>query len=178
MADDAMSFIETRPPETRSPHVSQGDFRAGMSLLAGAVNIVTTDGTGGRAGLTASAVCSVTADPPTLLVCVNRGSSAAAAFMENTAVCVNTVGPVHQELAMLFGGKTPMNDRFDKAEWSIGPSGAPMLDGAVVSFDCIVTLRNTVGTHEVLFCEIIEITQIPDSPALAYFARKFHELGV
>ena len=159
-------------------HVSADEFREGMACLTGAVNIVTTDGEGGRAGLTASAVCSVTAEPPTLLVCVNRGSSAAPAFMKNDAVCVNTVGPAHQDLAMLFGGKTPMDERFDKAEWTTGPSGAPVLTGSVVSFDCKVTSRNIVGSHEVLFCEIIDISRTEGVPGLVYFARKFHELGV
>ena len=49
-------------------------FRDGMALLAGAVNVITTDGPHGRAGFTATAVCSVTDQPPTLLVCMNRGS--------------------------------------------------------------------------------------------------------
>lgn len=170
---DIMELSAEKPLE----HVSVEAFRDGMACLAGAVNIVTTDGPGGRAGLTASAVCSVTAEPPTLLVCVNRSSSAAPAFQVNEAVCVNTVGPAHQELAMRFGGKTPMDDRFALASWGRGPSGAPVLDGAVVSFDCRVTGRNVVGSHEVLFCEIVEIARAPDTPALAYFARKFHELG-
>jgi flavin reductase len=74
--DDAMTLNTSMDDLT---HVSLDEFREGMAVLAGAVNIVTTDGPGGRAGLTASAVCSVTAEPPTLLVCVNRGSSAAPA---------------------------------------------------------------------------------------------------
>lgn len=156
--------------------VSSEVFRDGMAHLPGAVNIVTTDGAGGRAGLTASAVCSVTADPPTLLVCVNRGSSAAPAFLQNDAVCVNTTTPAHRDLAMLFGGKTPMDDRFEQAEWTIGPSGAPMLTGAVVSFDCTVSSRSTVGSHEVLFCRIIDIQRTGNSDALVYYSRKFHEL--
>lgn len=157
-------------------HVTPEDFKEGMACLAGSVNIVTTDGPGGRAGLTASAVCSVTAEPPTLLVCVNRGSSAAKAFMENDAVCVNTVGPDHQDLAMTFGGKTPMEERFTQAGWTTDASGAPVLTGAVVSFDCKVTGRSVVGSHEVLFCEILDIARTPGSPALAYFSRKFHAL--
>lgn len=158
-------------------HVSRDEFRNGMSLLAGAVNIVTTDGPSGRAGMTASAVCSVTDSPPTLLVCVNRSSSAGPAFLQNDAICVNTVGPSHQELAMAFGGRTGMEDRFAAAEWTTGASGAPILSGAVVSFDCRVSKRAVVGSHEVIFAEIIGITQTSGQPALAYFGRRFHELG-
>ncbi|MBB95948.1 MAG: FMN reductase [Rhodobacteraceae bacterium] len=172
-------MAETLTPPTEipmPPHVSEDDFKSGMARLAGAVNIVTTAGPEGRAGFTASAVCSVTAEPPTLLVCLNRTSSAAAAFAEATSLCVNTVGPKHKDLAMLFGGKTPMEDRFAAAEWSAGVTGAPILSEAVVSFDCTIKDRAMVGSHDVIFCEIHGIAGDAEGPGLAYFARKFHEL--
>ncbi|PJE29915.1 flavin reductase [Pseudooceanicola antarcticus] len=160
------------------PHVSKADFRDGMACLAGAVNIVTTDGPGGRAGLTASAVCSVTDSPPTLLVCINTGSSAAPAFLENDYFCVNTVGPAHEELAMTFGAGTPMAERFERAAWYRNVTGAPVLEGAVASFDCQVSHRHVVGTHEVIFGEIVGIRQQEDAPVTAWFARRFHALEV
>ena len=64
------------------------DYRDAMACLGAAVNIVTTDGAAGRAGLTASAICSVTDDPPTLLVCANRGSSAYGSVMGNKVGCM------------------------------------------------------------------------------------------
>lgn len=159
-----------------TPHVSAEVFKEGMSRLAGAVNIVTTDGPAGRAGLTATAVCSVSADPPTLLVCVNTTGSAADAFATNEAVCINTIGADHQALAMLFGGKTPMDERFDDLNWTTAASGAPVLKESVVSFDCTVASRVVSGTHEVLFCEVIEIAHAPEAGALVYFDRRFHTL--
>ena len=170
--------LKTKTEIPMPPHVSQDDFKSGMARLAGAVNIVTTDGPTGKAGFTASAVCSVTAEPPTLLVCLNRSSSAAEAFAGNTALCVNTVGPKHKDLAMLFGGKTPMEERFEAADWSAGITGAPILSEAVVSFDCTITERASVGSHDVLFCEIHAVAGDPEGPGLAYYARKFHELEV
>ncbi len=159
-----------------SETVSRDLFREGMARLSAAVNIVTTDGAGGRAGFTASAVCSVTDTPPTLLVCINRSSSAAPAFAGNDVLCVNTIGPDHVALAKLFGGKTPMAERFDHGDWHTGTSGAPILDGAVVSFDCRIALRQVVGTHEVMFCEVLGVRVRPDTPATAYFNRAFHDL--
>lgn len=171
---DTQSILRTEPAEL----VGKEAFRDGMACLAGAVNIVTTDGPGGRAGFTATAVCSVTDSPPTLLVCVNRSSSAAPAFLQNDALCVNTVGPRHRELAMLFGGKTPMETRFDETSWTVGKSGAPVLDQAVVSFDCRVSQRHTVGTHEVVYAEVLAVTTDAEAPASAYFGRRFHDLAV
>lgn len=162
--------------ETVAEFVDDKIFREGMSLLATAVNIVTTTGNDGPVGLTASAVCSVTSAPPTLLVCVNVGSSVGASFAETTNLCVNTVGPDHLELAKLFGGKTPMADRFAAASWTTRRSGAPVLDGAVVTFDCRVQKRTQIGTHMVLFCQIVDIQMSPNPVASAYFGRRFHDL--
>ncbi len=94
------------------------DYRNAMAQLAGAVNIVTTDGPAGRAGFSATAVCSVSDNPPTLLVCINRSSSAYRMLFENAVVCVNTLSADQQPLSQLFGGKTPMEERFAGGEWS------------------------------------------------------------
>lgn len=157
-------------------HVSAELFRDGMAHLAGAVNIVTTDGPAGRAGFTATAVCSVTDTPPTLLVCLNTSSSSAGIFAENDAICINTIGPDHADLAMRFGGKVPPSERFDGASWIEIASGAPCLEGAAINFDCRITARTTVGTHVVLFCEVIGLARAEGAAISVYFARKFHNL--
>lgn len=99
-------------------------FRDAMAHLGAAVNIVTTDGPGGRAGFSATAICSVTDSPPTLLVCLNRAASAYPILTTNQVFCVNTLGSAHQELAQLFGGKTPQDDRFANASWSTVSTGS------------------------------------------------------
>ncbi|EOC0465833.1 flavin reductase, partial [Cronobacter sakazakii] len=95
----------------------QQAFRDAMSRLGAAVNIVTTDGPAGMAGFTASAVCSVTDSPPTLLVCLNRNASVWPVFQANGQLCVNTLAAGHEALSGLFGGKTPMEERFAAARW-------------------------------------------------------------
>lgn len=157
-----------------TPLVTAKDFKEAMSRFAGAVNIITTDGPAGKAGFTATAVCSVTDTPPTLLVCVNTSSSVGPIFQKNEALCVNTIGPKHESLAMLFGGKTPNDERFGGDCWQVGPSGAPVLDEALVSFDCRVNQMTEVGTHTVLFCEVQEIFFADETIASIYVARKFH----
>ena len=76
--------------------VSRQDFRDAMARLGAAVNIITTGGPAGRGGFTASAVCSVTDEPPTLLVCMNRNATAAPALKANGNVCVNVVAAGQQ----------------------------------------------------------------------------------
>lgn len=103
------------------------DYRDAMARLGAAVSIVTTDGSGGRAGFTASAICSVTGDPPTLLVCINRASSAYPSMTRNKVVCVNVLSARHEQLSRLFGGKVPAEKRFAAALWSTLETGAPVL---------------------------------------------------
>lgn len=158
-------------------YVSKKLFKEGMARLAGAVNVITTDGPAGRAGFTATAVCSVCDTPPTLLVCVNNSSSVGAVFRENTALCVNTVGPQHHSVSLLFGGKTPTEERFAAADWYQGSTGAPILTDALVAFDCKITQKVTAGTHSVLFCSIQNIFLSEQTTASVYYLRRFYELG-
>ena len=180
--EDTVTLSPPRPSHTHTPPAtdrqpaSREAFRDGMAHLAAAVNIITTDGPGGRAGFTATAVCSVTDSPPTLLVCLNATSSAAEIFGRNSALCVNTIAASQTEIAMAFGGKIPMPERFAGAQWHRDVSGAPVLTGASVAFDCRITDRKEIGTHIVLFCEVLAVAQAGTPSASVYFARKFHHL--
>jgi len=159
------------------PAVTRQDYRDAMARLGAAVNIVTTDGPGGRHGFTASAVCSVTDTPPTLLVCLNKGSSASAAFHANGVLCVNTLAPEHETLSKLFGGGTPVAERFAGGEWRPSATGAPMLAGAAAAFDCRIVRSVEVGTHDVLFCEVVGLAADGAQEGLIYFSRRYHRLA-
>lgn len=159
-----------------APALSKQAFRDGMSRLGTAVNIITTDGPAGRAGFTASAVCSVTDSPPTLLVCLNRSASVYTTFATNEALCVNTLSADHEQLSRLFGAKSQMEERFTAAEWSIGVSGAPILRGANAAFDCRISSRSDVGSHTVLFCDVLAIECNEAASGLIYYDRNYHRL--
>ncbi len=115
-------------------------YREAMSRLGAAVNIITTHGITGDVGFTASAVCSVTDDPPTLLVCMNRNSVSRQAFMRSKSLCVNVLAHEHEELSPIFAsvGSLPMAERFKLAKWLRLTTGAPVLESAAASFDCII----------------------------------------
>lgn len=164
------------PVAEKQAAVEKQDYRDAMAHLGSAVNIITTDGPAGRAGFTASAVCSVTDTPPTLLVCLNRAASVHTAFTQNQALCVNTLADGHASLSNLFGGKTPMDERFAAAEWDCLTTGSPILNNALVSFDCKVTQITSVGTHDILFCEVIAIQRNDNCHGLIYFDRRYHPL--
>ena len=157
--------------------VTKEAYRSGMAKLGAAVCIVTTDGPAGKAGFTASAICSVTDTPPTLLVCLNRAASVYDTVSRNGILAVNTLAPQHRGLASLFGGKTPVNERFAAANWFRGESGAPLLEGAVVSFDCRVAGLTDVGSHSVLFCEVVGVADGTLASGLFYFDRAYRTIG-
>lgn len=159
------------------PFVPKQDYRDAMARLGAAVNVITTDGPGGRAGFTASAVCSVTDEPPTLLVCLNRGASVYESFRANGVVAVNVLGHGQQALSNLFGGKTSSHERFAAGHWHAHVTGAPLLDGALVAFDCRVVDSSQIGTHDILFCEVVAIRHGEPGQGLMYFERAYHALG-
>lgn len=159
-----------------NPAVAIATFRGAMARLGAAVHIVTSDGPAGATGFTATAVCSVTDTPPTLLVCLNRNASAYAAVVANGVLCVNTLAASQRELSQVFGGKTPMADRFAGGQWHALHTGAPVLRGAIANFDCQIVRALTIGTHDVLICEAVAILSEAESPGLLYVDRTYHSL--
>ena len=158
--------------------IASEDYRDAMACLGAAVSIVTTDGPAGRAGFSASAVCSVTDDPPTLLVCLNRGSSAYASVIENGVVCVNVLSSRHEHLSRLFGGKVPADVRFAAATWSTLATGAPVLADGAAAFDCRIMETVNVGTHDVLLCRVVALRSSDCADSLIYFGRDYHVVSV
>jgi len=158
--------------------VEPAKFRDAMSRAAAAVHIVTTDGAFGKCGFTATAVCSVTDDPPTVLICLNQASGMHAAFEGNGVFCVNTLNAGQQDLAERFGGRGPvaMEDRFADPRWQPGSLGAPVLDGAIARLECEVFMVNEVGTHWVIFGRVVAVQSQGGEAALAYFDREYRRL--
>jgi flavin reductase len=158
--------------------VDKQGYREAMARLGAAVNVITTDGPGGRAGFTASAVCSVTDSPPTLLVCANRTNDSYPAMKANHVLCVNTLASAHEELSPVFAGLTDhtMQARFDGATWHTMLTGAPVLDDALVAFDCRIDQIVEVGTHDIFICpvEAVELGTVHEG--LIYYARGYHRV--
>jgi flavin reductase (DIM6/NTAB) family NADH-FMN oxidoreductase RutF len=152
-------------------------FRAGMSRVAGACTIITSSLGDERAGLTATAVCSVSAEPPRLLVCVNRGVRAHQVISQSRRLGVNVLSPSHEELAKRFAGMVQGvygSDRFLEGDWLASGLGVPLLRDALVSFECEVIEESVSGTHSIFLCEVTEVTTASDgSDALVYFNRHF-----
>lgn len=150
-------------------------FREAMARLGAAVHIITTQGSAGRAGFTATAVASVSDSPPTVLVCLNRKSQITPVMRENKVFCVNTLASHDEELANVFAGRTGqfMADRFSAGNWTTLETGAPALTNAIAAIDCRVLEMKSVATHDIYFGEVAAIRLANAEKALVYHDRAY-----
>lgn len=154
--------------------VSKGEFREAMARVCAPVNIITTDGPHGRGGFTATAMCSVSDEPPSLLVCMNGRSAQRDLFLSNGRFCVNVLTHEHQHLAGKFAGQVQdMAERYAAAEWVTMASGTPALKDAIVNFDCEIETVQQAGTHNIMIARVTGIRRRPDGNALVYMDRSY-----
>lgn len=171
-----MSANPTSAPTEVDPLRQQ--FRQAMAHLGAAVNVITTAGLHGKCGITASAVCSVTDAPPTLLVCLNRSSAMHSVFDGNRHVCINVLPASLESIARHFAGMTglSMEERFKLPVWDEGENGVPILRGALASLQGRIVEAKDVGSHAVMFVETTQIRVRTDGDSLIYFDRNFHRV--
>lgn len=152
-------------------------FLDAMSATACTVNVVTTDGAAGRAGVTVSAMSSVSADSPapTLLVCVHHLSPAAGAILANGVFCVNVLRADQAEVADRFAGRAsaPGGDKFAGSAWTAMASGAPRVIDPLAAFDCRLIGCQRVGTHHVLVGAAEEVFVAAGGAPLVYANRAY-----
>ena len=177
--DDAMDGAFTAvAPQPAIASVDVAAFRDAMSRLGAAVHVVTSAGPGGKTGFTATAVCSVSDQPATLLVCLNRRAKSAPLLAQNGVFCVNTLGADEEKLADLFAGRSGVHleERFTVGEWITLKTGSPVLASAVIAFDCRTIEIKAVASHNVLFGAVEAVRLGPAGPALVYHDRLYKKV--
>ncbi len=149
-------------------------FLDSMASNSTSVHVVTT-GTGEqRVGVTVSACSSVCADPPTLLVCINKRSRANAAVAANGVFAVNLLNVAQRGIADTFAGRSATSKPFDFSccTNASGVLGAPLIDGAVAALECRVVARQEIGTHTVFFGEVAAIRRAPAQHMPLLYCRR------
>lgn len=154
-------------------------FVEGMSRAATFVAVATTDGDGGQSGVTVSSLTSVSADGehPSLLVCINRQSAAAAAILQNRAFCANLLAETQQDIANLFAGRstTDRAERFDRVAWEAGDLAQPLLAGATATFECHLATALLWETHHIIIGRVASVRLSDDTSALLYGQRAYRK---
>lgn len=158
------------------PTVHADDHRLGLRQLAAGVSIITSRAGEAPVGLTATAVCSVTVDPPRLVVLVNKKVAAAEAILASGALCINVLSASQAQLAKVFAGMVEGVHgpaRFDHGRWGSRVTGAPVLEGALASFDCRVIKVFDESTHHALLCDVLHASEPPGGEPLIYVNGTF-----
>lgn len=141
-----------------SGRIDDETFRLGMQSLVGAVTVLTTrDQDGHFVGITATAVCSLSAEPPSLLASINMSNSLGTTLRESGCFAVNILASAQQNVAETFAGFGSLfgSDKFTVGDWFTGTTGSPLLTGTLASFDCEVDDIVERGTHLVVFGAIV-----------------------
>lgn len=180
--------ITPRPTAPTAPAVpfapmAADVFKHGMRRLAGAVCVIATGSVGARAGLTATAVCSVSAEPPRLLVCVNQSASAHEQIAAEGRLSMNVLTSAQQHIAERFATSAIKGDaRFENLESATWHEIAhvPLLDDACVAFACEIVERIPAASHSIFLCDVVScrVGGAPGSAAdgLLYFDGRFRRL--
>ncbi|TDF82617.1 flavin reductase [Pseudomonas sp. H9] len=163
-----------------APPVATADFCKGMRHLAGACVVIASGNDREKAGLTATAVCSITADPPRLLICVNRNVFAHEVIKRAGAFSINVLAHDQEFIAKRFAGMVEGvsgEQRFAQSNWAAGVTGVPLLEDALVSFECRLAEVIPASTHDMFIGEVVGIqgVQAQQSP-LVYFNSRFAAL--
>jgi flavin reductase (DIM6/NTAB) family NADH-FMN oxidoreductase RutF len=157
------------------------NFKLGMRSLAGAVSIITSSHQGRLFGMTATAVCSAAAEPPTVLVCINKVTTTHQAIVEAGVFCVNVLRHEDRELSSLFSGAQGSEmrgeARFGQGTWTSLATGAPVLHSALVSFDCKVVNRLVHGTHTIFLGEVERLQIGKKGKPLLYSEGQYAKLA-
>ena len=155
--------------------VPAADFRAALSKLATTVSVIATDGPAGRAGITCSAVCAASDEPPLLVACVHGKSAANAVIKANGVLSVNCLQAGQQELSQAFAGigGLAMPQRFALAGWNVLATGAPCCRDALAAFDCDVVEARDIGTHTLFIAKVMATTETGAGDPLLHRQRAY-----
>lgn len=132
-------------------------FRNAMRRLATTIALVTTGRDQEWAGMAATAVVSVCAEPPTLLVAVNRNASLYPLLHAENRFCVNLLSERHRDLVGIFSGQKRGFERFSTGNWVAGPDGLPVLKDALASLSCRTETTVDVGTHTLFIGQVEQV---------------------
>ena len=155
--------------------VSSADFRGAMRHLTGGVSVITAGRGRDITGMTVTSVTSLSVEPPTLLVSINRDASSFPLIRRHGAFGVSILNADQLDVAERFSGKGGLKgaDRFKGAAWVTAVSGVPLLAGALSAFDCEVEEIMERHSHGIVIGRVRDIKSSTRTAALAYWHGRY-----
>lgn len=152
------------------------EFRAAMRHVATGVTVVTSLKDDEPRGITVNAFASVSLEPPSLLICVNREARSYLFISTSRIFCVNVLAGDQRSLAEHFAGKV-RELQFADIAYGTDATGAPVLKGTLAHFDCKLAQEYHFGSHSILIGHVLSCSARPGSP-LGYFNGGFHDFAI
>jgi len=143
-------------------------FRQSMRRFATTVSVITCASKGVRYGITATAVTALCAEPASILVCINSGTSLALPLIREGEFCVNLLQSHHVDVSRMFGGKAKGDERFRYGSWEQNDTGIPYLVGAQANLFCRVDGVMPYGTHKIVIGKVESGQFAPEITPLIY----------
>lgn len=161
------------PPPKAMSMLQPEPFRAALGRFATGVTIVTAKGADGAlVGLTANSFNSVSLQPPLVLWSLSRQSSAMAVFQAATHYAINVLSAQQKDLAMRFASKGV--DRWAGVPYAAGACGAPLIEGAIATFECFNRSRYEEGDHTIFVGEVLQCQHRSELRPLLYHGGRFY----
>jgi flavin reductase (DIM6/NTAB) family NADH-FMN oxidoreductase RutF len=151
----------------------QAALRSGLRRLAKAVVIISCKHEDRRYAMAATAVSELSMEPPSLLVCVNRGASISAPLTAGADFAINILHSSHEAIATLCSGAVKGEARFVHGRWIVGPNGIPLIEDAQANFLCRNSQSFAFGTHDVFIGEVFETAVHGDIDPLIYVDGRY-----
>jgi flavin reductase (DIM6/NTAB) family NADH-FMN oxidoreductase RutF len=150
--------IAVKSPQDFTHHPAS--LRDAMRHLAGSVSVITAGIGEERTGLTVTSAISLSVEPPTMIVCVNRGASSWPVIQKYRHFCVNILSDTHRDVAERFSGRGGIKGpaRYDGANWNTLVTEASVLEDAVAAIDCAVEEFIERHSHAIVIGAVKAIT--------------------
>jgi flavin reductase (DIM6/NTAB) family NADH-FMN oxidoreductase RutF len=155
--------------------ITKEEFRHALGKFASGVTVVTTKAADGHLhGLTVSAFCSVSLNPPLILVCIQKNTGSYHAFEESKAFVVNVLSESQMNVSNHFA--SPIEDKFSGIEYENGIENIPVLKNCLVNLECRLANSYDGGDHTIFVGEI-EKAHVGDGNPLAYFHGDYRQVS-
>ena len=157
------------------PAVAADEFRGAMRHLTGGASVITPGPSNGNPGMTVTSVSSLSVEPPSLIVSINRAASSWPLIARHGVFGVNILTADQLDIAERFTGKGGLKgvDRFTGAEWTTRASGVRLLVGALAAIDCEVEEVIERHSHAIVIGRVLDVIASERTAALAYWHREY-----
>jgi flavin reductase (DIM6/NTAB) family NADH-FMN oxidoreductase RutF len=158
--------------------IGSEDFKKALQLWASGVAVVTSHSEKfGMRGMTVTSFASVSAEPPQILVCLNKSADTGENIIQSQKFAVNLLTTKQQNVSNDFSGGSSQEERFANTDWHMADTGIPILSDSLMSLECTVIERFSAGTHWIVIGEV-QAKSCRTGDPLLYFKGNYRKIHI